>query len=504
MNSHIVSALFLSCASALVLMGCSSVINSHRQKVSMMEAFEEGNHGVVMDEIGYKLREPAFYNSSVVNSGDEVMWRLEAGSMNFYTGNFAESVAQFKQAEALIAGYDDRAKISLRDGGEELGSSFTNMNILPYRGFCRDRIALSIYKSLAYLGMNDESAFRAQLRRLRKEQKKVQEDYQAFFESENAEVKAAREANPEAAEKANKAAASEEQLENDPQNEEFSAAMKEVRKIAHKGYGGFLNPAAIYLSGLGSLRDESYDNARIDFKRLYEAMPQNVEFQRYYVTVLHLAGRRIPRELKHVKPFDFPLDRDCVYVLFANGRGAAFRQIAVYFPFMTAWPMCEFYPAPFDNFSVEADGGKHSSVLLADMDGILAQEFQERLPGMITRIVLSTLIKEGSYYGSLVAIWNADMNPLAKCIVWCAVAVGGAGYRVAMNTADTRSWETLPKEFQLTQFPMPENRKLKIYSGKGELLNTVEIPPDAKSAVVFVAAPGPQNSTAFVLPMRMR
>lgn len=504
MNSHIVSALFLSCASALVLTGCSSVINSHRQKVSMMEAFEEGNHGVVMDEIGYKLREPAFYNSSVVNSGDEVMWRLEAGSMNFYTGNFAESVAQFKQAEALIAGYDDRAKISLRDGGEELGSSFTNMNILPYRGFCRDRIALSIYKSLAYLGMNDESAFRAQLRRLRKEQKKVQEDYQAFFESENAEVKAAREANPEAAEKADKAAASEEQLENDPQNEEFSAAMKEVRKIAHKGYGGFLNPAAIYLSGLGSLRDESYDNARIDFKRLYEAMPQNVEFQRYYVTVLHLAGRRIPRELKHVKPFDFPLDRDCVYVLFANGRGAAFRQIAVYFPFMTAWPMCEFYPAAFDNFSVEADGGKHSSVLLADMDGILAQEFQERLPGMITRIVLSTLIKEGSYYGSLVAIWNADMNPLAKCIVWCAVAVGGAGYRVAMNTADTRSWETLPKEFQLTQFPMPENRKLKIYSGKGELLNTVEIPPDAKSAVVFVAAPGPQNSTAFVLPMRMR
>ena len=79
MNSHIVSALFLSCASALVLTGCSSVINSHRQKVSMMEAFEEGNHGVVMNEIGYKLREPAFYNSSVVNSGDEVMWRLEAG-----------------------------------------------------------------------------------------------------------------------------------------------------------------------------------------------------------------------------------------------------------------------------------------------------------------------------------------------------------------------------------------------------------------------------------------
>ena len=280
--------------------------------------------------------------------------------------------------------------------------------------------------------------------------------------------------------------------------------MKEVRKIAHKGYGGFLNPAAIYLSGLGSLRDESYDNARVDFKRLYEAMPQNPVIQRYYVTVLHLAGRRIPRELKHVKPFEFPVDRDCVYVLFANGRSAAFRQIAVYFPFMTAWPMCEFYPAAFDNFSVEADGGKHSSVLLADMDGILAQEFQERLPGMITRIVLSTLIKEGSYYGSLVAIWNADMNPLAKCIVWCAVAVGGAGYRVAMNTADTRSWETLPKEFQLTQFPMPENRKLKIYSGKGELLNTVEIPPDAKSAVVFVAAPGPQNSTAFVLPMRMR
>lgn len=500
---------FLSCKILLIgiggvlLSGCSTVVNSHRQKAPMMEAYAMADNTSVMTQINEKLKEPKWYNTSVVNTGDEVMWRLESGSMNFNMGNFSESVEQFKSAEKLIADYDERAKLSARDAGAEVGMSVTNLNTLPYRGFCRDRIALSIFKSLAYLGMDNESAFRAQLRRLRNEQKKVQEDYKEIFEAEKAEIDVAKKQNPKVAEKA-KNEVSEEKIENDPKNAEFSTGMNEVRKIANKGYGGFLNPAAIFLSGLGSIRDENYDNARIDFKRLYEAMPQNPMIRRYYVSVLKAAGRPIPSELQQVKPFDFALDRDCVYVIFANGKSAAFKQIAVYFPIMTAWPMCEFYPAPFDKITVNADGAKHASVILADMDGILAQEFNERLPGIITRIVLSTLIKEAAYYGGLAAIWQSDMNPTVKCIVWCFVAIGGAGYRTAMNTADTRTWEILPKEFQLTQFPMPKNRKLTINLGDGGIVNEVVIPENCRSAIIYVNAPSEQNASCHVFPIKSR
>ncbi len=504
MKINIVGKLLLSGVCGLILTGCSTVVNSHLQKEDMMTAYENGNNADAMQEIDYKLREPKWYNSSVVNTGDEVMWRLEAGSMNFHQGKFSDCIEQLKIAERLIGEYDDRAKLSARDAGAEAGAALTNMNTLPYRGFCRDRLALSIYKSLAYLGAGNESAFRAQLYRLRNEQKKVQEEYREFFEAEKAEIEAAKKENPDAAKKTEETA-SESQLTNDPKNAEFSAGLEEVKKIANKGYGNFLNPATIFLSGLGSVRDGNFDNARIDFKRLYEAMPQNPMCQQYYVTVLKKAGRDIPAELKNVKPFDFPLENDCVYVIFANGRGAAFKQIAIYFPIMTAWPMCEFYTAPFEKLQAEADGVTHTGTILADMDGVIAQEFNERLPGMITRIVLSTLIKEGAYYGGLTAIWQSNMDPVVKAVTWCSVAIGGAAYRAAMNTADTRTWETLPKEFYLTQFPMPKNREITInLQGNGNTAKTVQIPDDCRSAIIFVSAPSEQNVNCHVLPIKSK
>ena len=381
----------LAVAAGFLLSSCSGIVNSHMQKEDMMEDYLDGDNESALDEIEYKLREPAWYNSSVVNTGDELMWRLESGSMNFHLGNFEESINQFKIAEALITEYDDRADVSARDVAAEAGAALTNLNALPYRGLCRDRIALAVYKALAYLGSGNEEAFHAQIRRLRNEQKKVQDDYSKFFEQEQKLLEEEKAKNPEAAKKT-AATGDKNKLSGSPDNAEFAAGMEKVREISNKGYGNFLNPAAIFLSGLASVRDGNYDNARIDFQRLCEAMPNNPLFRKYWATSLQKAGREIPDSLADVQPFDFPLDEDCVFVVFANGRSAAFKQISIYFPIMTAWPMCEFYDAPFRQLQAEAGGKQYASMILADMDGILAQEFDERLPAMITRIVLNTLI----------------------------------------------------------------------------------------------------------------
>lgn len=494
-------------AAGFLLAGCSSVVNSHKQKEDMMSDYLKGDNEGALDEIEYKLREPAWYNSSVVNSGDELVWRLEAGSMNFHVGNFQECIDQLKIAEELIEEYDERADVSARDVGAEAGAALTNLNALPYRGYCRDRIALAVYKALAYLGTGNEEAFHAQLRRLRNEQKKVQDDYSKFFEQEKARIEAEKEQNPDAAKKTEESGTLA-KLSESPDNAAFKNGMARVKEISNKGYGNFLNPAAIFLSGLGSVRDGNYDNARIDFQRLCEAMPNNPLFRRYYVTALEKAGREIPDNFSDVKPFDFPLDENCVYVVFANGRSAALEQIAIYFPIMTAWPMCEFYDAPFQNLSAVAGGKLYRSQILADMDGILAQEFDERLPAMITRIVLNTLIKEGAYYAGIAVIAaQDDMDPTVQAVALASVAVGGAVYRAAMNTADTRTWEILPKEFQLTQLPMPKDRQVKIdlnLSGEMAVSKTLLLPEDCKSAIIFVDAPSVQNVAFHVLPIKSK
>ena len=495
-------------AAGILFAGCSSVVNSHTQKEDMMADYMKGNNSAALDEIEYKLREPAWYNSSVVNTGDELVWRLEAGSMNFHIGEFQECIDQLKIAEELIEQYDERADVSARDIGAEAGAALTNSNALPYRGWCRDRIALAVYKALAYLGTGNEEAFHAQIRRLRNEQKKVQDDYSKFFEQEKATFDAEKESNPEAAQKAEETGSLAQIMEN-PNNAAFKTNLEQVKKVANKGYGNFLNPAAIFLSGLGSVRDGNYDNARIDFQHLNEAMPNNPLFRQYYVSVLKKAGREIPGNLADVKPFDFSLEKNCIFVVFANGRSAALEQSSLYFPIMTAWPSCIFYDTPFLNLSAEAAGKKYTSMILADMDGILAQEFDERLPGIITRIVLSTLIKEAAYYAGIAVIAaQKDMDPTVQAAALATVAIGGAAYRAAMNTADTRGWEILPKEFQLTQLPMPENREIKLdlnlSNGGLAVSKSLKLPDDCKSAIIFVDAPSVQNVAVHVLPIKSK
>jgi len=674
--ARIVPGLLSAAAAVSVLAGCSGIVNSHTQKEDMMSDYDVGDNASAKEEIVERLNGVWYkpWKRGVVGSGDELMWRLEAGSINFHEGNFEECIEQFKLAEGLIEEYDDRARLSITDASEEFSVLFTNLNALPYRGLCRDRMALSIYKSLAYLGAGREDSFRAQLHILRDEQKKVQDDYKEFFEIEKAQFDEQEKKYPEAAKKykgaAHKTDAEEEAKQEDnsvaakkreevstevvsgtvsrvkvvaeaeavngswteppteaplivaaeaedgsengslvntrtlegtdvgslgtteirtvslddlqmvsvqdpgseagsdaglkadsgagddagdegkaeedsdtasepgssaepesgsgtgaadeetkteaasddlfdaqaffdpKDNKDFMDGVEEIKKVANRGYGNFLNPAAIFLSGLGSLRDGEYDNARIDFQRLYEAMPNNPMFKRYYSTALKLTRRDVPDALTDVKPFDFPLDRNCVFVIFANGRSAAFRAINVYFPIMTAWPVCEFYDAPFQYLSAQSGGSRYDTCILADMDGILAQEYDERLVGIVARIVLSTFIKETSYAAALTAIAIADMPPIPKALALVGTAVGGALYRWVVNTADTRSWEMLPKEFQLTQFPMPEDRKVILnLHGENGVAETVALPEICKSAIIFVDAPSPKNIAIHVLPL---
>ena len=667
--TRIVLALLSASAAVCVLTGCSGIINAHTQKEDMMSDYDLGDNASAKAEIDERLNGVWYkpWKGGVVGSGDELMWRLESGSMNFHEGNFKECIDQLDIAERLIEEYDNRAVLSLTDGAEEMSVLFTNLNALPYRGLCRDRMALSIYKALAYLGAGQEDDFRVQLHRLRDQQKKVQDDYSKYFEIDKKVFEAQEEQYPAAAKKYREAVKGPDENpednssteakrmedvpgkvvskkvaklkfvakaktvtgkaeeaafgkaesvivadagnEDDPSkisgraldgadidslgtveirtisiedlgtvtipgteigsdagdetgssdtedkvddavedagnetadagnaaddagdktgvavadteddetgddmldasaffdpssNSDFMKGVAEIKEVANRGYGNFMNPAAIFLSGLGSLRDGEYDNARIDFENLCIAMPNNPMFKRYLATALKLTRREIPDELAGVEPFEFPLDRNCVYVIFANGRSATFRAINVIFPVMTAWPVCEFYDAPFRDLSALSGGKQYDTCILADMDGILAQEYDERLVGVVARIVLSTFIKETSFWAGITAIAIADMPPVPKALAITGAVVVGTAYRWVVNTADTRSWEILPKEFQLTQFAMPEDRKVSLkLNGSDSIVKSVSLPEECKSAIIFVDAPSPQNIAIHILPL---
>lgn len=178
-------------------------------------------------------------------------------------------------------------------------------------------------------------------------------------------------------------------------------------------------------------------------------------------------------------------------MIFANGRSAAFRQIALYIPIVfpgyftiagVAWPVCEYYDAPFKTLAVTANGTTMETEPVSGMDGILSREYKDRLPGMITRIVLSTAVKEtASYFATRAA---AESNEWAGL----AVLIGTSVYKSIVNTADTRTWEILPKEFQIAQFTMPADRTVTV-APDGTGGKQLKISPEAKSAIIYVNAP---------------
>lgn len=471
---------------ALLTGGCSTVVNSHLQKEPLVTAYVAGRSAEALEKINDKLVEPGFFNSSAVGSGDEVMWRLEAGMLNFLIGNFRDSIAHFNRAEALITDFDQRAVVNLREVGAESAVLVTNLNALPYRGFCRDRIMYPLIRAFAYLGAGDEEGFRVELFRLRENQQRVLDDYNHIFAAEEEAMKRERKTHPAAAGvDARKVLA-------DSDNRELADQFAEIDRVGQQAYGDFLNPLAIFMSGYGYARDGDFENALVDFERLRRALPGSPLVRRYYVEALRLAGREIPEELRGESRFGHRIGRGSVLVIFANGRGAAFRQVSLYIPIYfpgyatiatTAWPVCEYYPAPFRRLEIESGGKRFHTEMIADMDAIISQEYTRRLPGMIARIVLSTAVKEAGSYAATRAAARADS--------WAgiAVAIGMALYKVAMNTADTRSWELLPREYQLAEFPMPEDHRIVIAPDGGSPLR-LEIPRGAGTAIIYVNAPG--------------
>lgn len=146
-----------------------------------------------------------------------------------------------------------------------------------------------------------------------------------------------------------------------------------------------------------------------------------------------------------------------VYVIFANGRGAAFRQIKIDLLVTGfAFPVCQYYPAPFSGLRLSGGGRETVTFRAADMDAILSQEHAELLPVRITRIVISYAVKEAAAAAAVVLAWNAD--PLAGALTLAGTSL----YNQVFNTADTRNWELLPKEFQFAGIPMSEDRMVRI------------------------------------------
>ena len=119
-----------------------------------------------------------------------------------------------------------------------------------------------------------------------------------------------------------------------------------------------------------------------------------------------------------------------------------------------------------------------STETLVDFDAITQQSFNDAWPGVIARqisqSVVTTVINAAIKYAANKAADNIDniwVRWGTKIFIWG----GTAALSYVMIEADTRSWELLPKQVQVAQLDIPENRMLHLSFPSGSWSETLTL-----------------------------
>ncbi len=460
-------------ALAMVLCGCSTIFDSRSQKKPMMLLYASGK----FDEAATLTKAKS---ESRKNTGDAFMWQLEEGSACFAEGKYKESLSAFREAEKTANDFEKRAVVSARDGAAEGGAVITNQNAFPYKGNYCEKILLNAYKALDYFALGDSEGARVELRRMYERQKEARDEFEDDIE--NAE----KEANKNKYNSANI-------INGVPEMKQINQI---VDKQSNRALGDFVNPFATYLSAIGYLSGNDYGGATVDFRNLYKMAKTNKLIQRDFATCAKMSAMDVPPELSSVKPYDYSLTNDVIFVIFANGLAAAKKAITIHLVlpppvtgyFGVAFPVLEYFPKPYKGLTVtDSCGNSVRTEVVAEMDPIISREYKKALPGMIIRIFISVAAKETANYFAL-----KEAKKQGDGAYWVTVAAMSA-YKYAFNTADTRCWQMLPKEYQIAHLKKPKNGKLKIEAiASNGSVQTKEIKVDnnKKMTILYVNSPG--------------
>ena len=367
---------------------------------------------------------------------DAVVWNLEAGAAYRTAGDFTNSNHYLDAAAAVIADYEQQAKTKL---GSETAAMLSNQQTLPYRGKTYDKIMLHTYKALNYLSLGEEDKARPEIiRAYQRQQDAVDENARRIERAQQAEAES-------------KDKDKIEKSRNDPK---FSAAVEGVTKNLEgfKFYADYVNPFTVYLDGLFFLHAGSggsdLERASKSLNRIIEVCGDNKFVQADLETVTNAMAGQAPAP--------------CTYVIFETGQAASLDQVRIDVPIIAAklsyvgaaFPRLVFHDDYSRGLKVKSGELEETTLPLASMDSVVALDFKNEFPTIVTKTLISTIAKAAAAYAANDAARQQDQ--LGGLFVQMFTTV----VQAAVNIADTRCWTTLPKEFQIARIPTPADRKI--------------------------------------------
>lgn len=429
------------------------------------------------------------------------------------------SVSAFDEAARRIARYEEEAKIKV---GSEAGAILTNQANLPYRGRAYDKVMLHTYQALNYLQLRDSDAARVELNRALQSQrdaveanaKRIQEAQKLSEEAKSGGVQD---------EKGRQGSSYDvDRAQRDPKTSAALSSIESKLDAAILPYGDYVNPFTTFLDALvftHQAADASdVERARKSWERVVNFAPSNPYAQADYRAVepdlqtpagpaapepVSTAGTPVAAPAETVAaavaadhagapaavvtPSTPPAPNGLTYVIFETGAAPYRDQIRIDLPLFVvtgrisyvgmALPELSRVSGHAPSLTIAGQGGQtFPAALVASMDSVVAKDFKNEWPSILTKTIISTATK-----ATIDAVLQKQMQDQAGPTGALLFSLATAVTQAAVNIADTRTWRSLPKEFHYARLATPSDGLLTLTVGAQT--RTVSLEPAAVQVV---------------------
>jgi uncharacterized protein len=432
---------------------------------------------------------------------------------------YTQSIAALEDAARMIDEYEAAARVRV---GAEAGALLTNQANVPYRGRGYDKVMLHTYQALNYLHLRDADAARVELNRaLQRQRDAVLANAKRIEEAQGlaAEAQAGGVKDDEGRQGSSYDV---ERAKSDPRTSAGLARIEAKLDSAILPYGDYVNPFTTFLDALvftHQAADASdMERARKSWERVVNFAPGNVYAQADYVAVepdLQTSAAlgsatsgpdatveaavpvaaAVPADTA-VAAAELPAapgagaEQNLVYVIFETGAAPYRDQIRIDIPLFLLTGQISYVGAAFPELSPvgghassltvsTSQGTSLPSARIATMDSVLAQDFKNEWPSILTKTLISTATK-----ATIDAVLQKQIQDQAGATGALLFKLATAATQAAINIADTRTWRSLPKEFHYVRLPAPADGVLSLRTSSGQSAS-VQLEP-AAVGVVYV------------------
>jgi hypothetical protein len=351
-------------------------------------------------------------------SADHMLYMMERGRINQIGGAFSDSKTDFEQVIAAFEEQDLAATIQAGETAAQSASLLTNDNAIPYKGAAYERIFVHHHQAFNYLGNGDYDGASVEFRKVALEQR-------ILLERHEKEVAQAYEK------------AEENSLDVDALATQFAG----MDTIAGKVKSSFQNAYTFYASAAFWEARGELDSALIDYKKAFEINPDNSYIQQDIARVSKKLGDRI----KGAQTNEPEKGQGSVVILYEHGFVPAKDEIKIpvptfdgglislAFPYYRTdfWPLSQplrVMAADFKDFGVTEE--------LIDVSALAVKDLKEQIPTLLVRQALRGFAKY-------------QMQKQSSDHLGIAGQLVANIYNIVSESADRRSWLTLPHTAQV-------------------------------------------------------